>query len=124
MGFLTFGSMPMQAQTGSDYQSEESVVYSGWCQYMDNLQNHSSLLNWRMILDAGLGLFGSTICLIEVVQPTPNLSRSVLSAVLCVAGIIDYYAYTLPQFRLLSYKIMMFRRIGADRLWVWPCSEK
>ncbi|MFC2108509.1 hypothetical protein ACFLS5_03515, partial [Candidatus Bipolaricaulota bacterium] len=58
----------------------------------------------------------------EMVQPTPNLTRAVLSAAFCFAGVIDLFAYTVPRYEGVAYRMMLFKKTGADRMWVWPCS--
>ena len=121
-GFLGFGSISLPAQTGPVYQTDESLAYSGWCRYMHGLQAERSLLGWRSLLDTGVSLLGSIACLIEMVQPTPNLTRAVLSAAFCFAGVIDLLAYTVPRYEGVAYRMMLFKKTGADRMWVWPCS--
>jgi hypothetical protein len=122
-GVLGFGLISLQAQTEPAFQADERLAYSGWCRYMEGLQAERSLLGWRSLLDTGGVLVGSIVCLIEMLQPTPNLKRAVLSAAMCSVGVIDLFAFTIPRHEEVAFRMRLFRRIGADRMWVWPCSD-
>ena len=121
--FLTFAPITLQAQTGTEHPADESLAYSGWCRYMDDLKAQRVLLGWRSLLDTGGILLGSVAFIFEMMLPTPNLTRAVLSAAFCFAGSIDLFAYTLPRHGTVAYKMMLFQKTGADRMWFWPCNS-
>ena len=122
VGALVLGSMPLLAQTGPGYPTDESLAYSQWCQYMDSLKHQRTLLGWRMLLDTSLSLLGVTAFFVESASPTPSITKKILAAVVQLAGTIDFFAFTSPRYGAVAYEMLLFKKTGADRMWVWPCN--
>lgn len=122
LGSLAFGPISLLAQTAPGHPTSESLAYSEWCRYMDDLKAQRTLLGWRMLLDLGASLLGATAFLVEIApQSTPDLTSVVLSLAFFLAGEIDFWAYTMPRHAAVNSEMMLFKVSGAARMWVWPC---
>ena len=113
--FLTMADQPPVSP------NTDAMIYTEWCQYMDQLSQNLRIAVWNFWLRSSIDLAVQFVGLVLIAKGVWVWQQTV-GGLLMLAGGVDFFAYTMPPASKAMLEYRMWKEAGASRMWLYPCT--